>query len=635
MRAELSFASLTGQELRSQEKKKDEESKEALEQKVAERMAQCLALVSDAEQIVKNTSRASSRALGYIALGEALWAHDRERGRGHLRHAFEAVSQVPLDESWPRREGAIPERNPIKLFPAIIKRIARLDPELAYDLTRNFGQTLEDGTIAFRKEEGIFRRDWALLDVASALMEQDPARASAIAAEVMDREASQSFVGVLFQLRRVDRTRADQLAAHVLELIIRRQPLNVVEFYALGSYVFPKTRLPFAVIDQESEKLPINAALAAKFLPVFLMVMQQVVQQGPRREFDPFFVAEAKRQGLEQELMKATMAGLPQRMSYRQWYEALSELRLYVPQYAPEIASVYEQLYAHVSQLLSETSRRAYDQFQQQMKDPSSESLDELVAQAQREPSPQLRKRRLAGAVNVAIKTKQVDRVEAILGQISDLEMRQNLSELYHFRAAEHQAGLRDMLEARRHAAAVKKPELMILAFAKIGETLQPSDAAEARGYLAEAERLLGALPDSAEKARAHLRLAAAYAPIEPAYASLITRTALIQMGKTNAQLDDLTGVTIKLDTIQGATAEKGNSRLGGSDLTATLDQLMTKLATEDFDGTLLTLAQVARGEVKLMAELVMVREGFRWIKQVSPKPEAAEKKAGTDEPLN
>jgi len=80
---------------------------------VAEQIAQCLNLVAEAEQIVKNMFRASSRALGYIALGEALWEHDQERARGRLRGAFEAVSQVALDESWPDRRGPIPDRSPI------------------------------------------------------------------------------------------------------------------------------------------------------------------------------------------------------------------------------------------------------------------------------------------------------------------------------------------------------------------------------------------------------------------------------------------------------------------------------------------------------------------------------------------
>jgi hypothetical protein len=97
-----------------QQSKREAEVKEALEQKIQERMAQCLTLVVEAEQIVKNTSRASSRALGYIALGEALWEHDRERGRGHLRSAFGSVSQVPLDESWPdRQQTLIPGTAPV------------------------------------------------------------------------------------------------------------------------------------------------------------------------------------------------------------------------------------------------------------------------------------------------------------------------------------------------------------------------------------------------------------------------------------------------------------------------------------------------------------------------------------------
>jgi hypothetical protein len=561
-------------------------------------MAQCLGLAADAEQTVKNTSRASSQALGYVALGEALWENDRERARGHLRRAFEAVTQVPLDESWPDRHGPIPDRNPINLFPAIIERITRLDPDLAYELTRSFGQTREDGTVAFRKEDGAFRRNRAMSAVAGVLVEKDPARASAIATEVMERDI-ESMVGVLFQLRLVDRTKADQLALAALDLIVRRQPPNLVEFYSLGSYVFPRTRLPLAVVDEESEKLPVNGVLAARFLPAFLSAVQQRVLAGPS-------------------------PGEPEWVSFSRWYSALLELRPYVPQYAPAIEPVYDAFVTQVANKLSEKQRRAHDEFQQRMKDPGSQSLDDLLAQAYREASPQRRDRMLAGAVQVATETKSYDRIEAILSQIGDLEIRQNMSELYHFRATEHYAGSGDIIEARRHAATLKKPELMVLAFAAMAETRQQPDAGEAQSYLAEAERLFATLPDSAEKARAHLRLAAAFAPHNPAYASQLTRTALIQMGKMEAQLDDLTGVTIKLDTVQGVIAEKGSLRLGAGDLTTTLDQLMNRLATDDFEGTLVTLAQVGRGEVKLMAELVMVREGFRWIKSVRPKLEAA-----------
>jgi hypothetical protein len=553
-----------------------------------------------------------------------------------LRHAFEAVSQVPLDESWPRREGAIPARNPIRLFPAITKRIAKLDPELAYELTRQFGQTLEDGTAAFRKEEGIFRRNRAMLYVADTQVETDPARAAKIAAEVMARDAGMDFVAVLVRLQRVDRARADQLALAALDAISRRQPVDVEEYYSLGSYIFPDSRLPYAVSGQQTEKLPINATLAAKYLADILLAMQQHLQKSfdtidwaSQLEYIRRLDPQAERI-TPAEFQRITIMG-----SYSRAYQAMVGLRPYVSEYTLALMPLYETLFVQVGSKLSEQQRQATEEFQRYRKGPSSESLDELLAQAQRESSSQRRDQILAGAVDVAVKTKQFGRIEAILTQIGDLEIRRNMSELYHFRALEHHLGAGEMLEARRHAAALKKPELMVVAFAKMAESRHEAESDEARGYLAEGERLLGALPDSAEKARAWLRLASAYAPVDAAYAPILTRQALIQMGKTNAQLDDLDGVTIKWTALKGTIRETGRQGFGAGDLTATLDQLMTKLATEDFDGTLLTLAQVARGEVKLMAELVMVREGFRWIKQVSPKPEAAEKKAGTDEPLN
>jgi hypothetical protein len=154
------------------------------------------------------------------------------------------------------------------------------------------------------------------------------------------------------------------------------------------------------------------------------------------------------------------------------------------------------------------------------------------------------------------------------------------------------------------------------MALVKVAESVEQKEASEARSNLVEAERLLASLPDSAEKARASLRLAAAYARLDPASASSFTRVALIQMGKTDAQLDDLSGVTIQWLAIKGATRETGTQGFGAGDLTPLLMDLMGRLAVADFEGALITLAQVARGEVKLMAEPVVVRQGFEWIKQ-------------------
>jgi len=175
------------------------------------------------------------------------------------------------------------------------------------------------------------------------------------------------------------------------------------------------------------------------------------------------------------------------------------------------------------------------------------------------------------------------------------------------------------VLEARRHAAALTKPELIVAAFRTVAESRRERDPAEARECLAEAERCLTRSPELAEKARAYLRLAAAFGSLDPAYARQLTTTALLHMGRTKAELDSLRGVSIKLDTFR----EKRGVILEPADLTTTLGKLVQVLVAEDFEGTLLTISQVGSGEAKLMAELVLAREGFLWVKRTKARMEA------------
>ncbi|HEX5705056.1 MAG TPA: hypothetical protein VFX97_17795 [Pyrinomonadaceae bacterium] len=508
-------------------------------------------LESISDQSAKFNS-AANRIRASAAIADLLWRRDENRARALFKGAITQLATHIAETDF----GDVERYQEISRFHELrqnlVMRIAAHDPELALTALR---QTRLPGTVTHQwlpQQESNLE-----LTLANFIVAKNPELALKIARASLSRGVTWNLTSLLSQLAQKDVKSAQGFYGEIVarlkseDLGKNSDPANYA-LHLLSSFQPPQA-------DEQT------------FRDLFTMVLSSLFS-----------------------LNRETQSGINMAQNF---YHQLDGLMPLVEKYA---ASRTTDLRTWMR-----TVERTLDPGMQMYKELSrlsqTASLDDILALAEKQPS-EFKTMAYQHAAGKALTSGDVTRAKEIIEMIPDLFQRRQMLDQLEAHNARNLKGDDQLTSARALIEKARTVTRKVELIAQIANSLAANNKkTEALELLNDGKILVTATPSSAEQVKAQLRLAQAYAALDPDQAFAIVQPLIIRLNELLAAAAVLDGIDFRY-LKDGEWEMPGVNNLGM--IVSRLNQILTVLGRIDFDRALSFVAQIDRPEIRIMIQI-------------------------------
>jgi hypothetical protein len=227
-------------------------------------------------------------------------------------------------------------------------------------------------------------------------------------------------------------------------------------------------------------------------------------------------------------------------------------------------------------------------------------SIDDILALAEKYPL-EFKSSAYQNAAGKALASGDATRAKEIIEMMPDLYQRRQMLDQLEAHGARTLKGDDKLSYARaliqKARTITRKVELIV----QIANSLAATNKTEALEVLNDGKILVTATPPSAEQVKAQLRLAQAYAALDPDQAFTIVQPLIIRLNELLAAAAVLDGIDFRY-LKEGEWEMPGVNNLGI--IVNGLNQILATLGRADFDRALSLVGQIDRPEIRTMIQI-------------------------------
>lgn len=506
------------------------------------------------ESISEQSARfhsAANRIRASAAIADLLWRRDENRARALFSAAVAQLATHIAETDFGDMERYQDVSRIQELRQNLVMRIAAHDPEMALTALR---QTRLPA--AFTRQSLPQHEVSLELTLANFIVAKNPELALRIARASLARGVSWNLSSLLSQLAQKDLKSAQGFYREIVarlksdDLSKNSEPANYA-LHLLNSFQPPQA-------DDDT------------FRDLFTMVLSSILT-----------------------LNRETPTGINMAQNV---YHQLEGLMPLVEKYAPTRASDLRTW--------SRTVERTLDPGMQIYKELSrvsqTASIDDILALAEKHPS-EFKTMAYQHAAGKALASGDVTRAKEIIDMIPDLFQRRQMLDQLEAHSARNLKGDDKLTNARALIEKARTITRKVELIAQMANSLAATNKAEALALLNDGKILVTATPPSAEQVKAQLRLAQAYAALDPDQTFAIVQPLIIRLNELLAAAAVLDGIDFRY-LKDGEWEMPGVNNLGM--IVSRLNQILTTLGRIDFDRALSLVAQIDRPEIRTMIQI-------------------------------
>jgi hypothetical protein len=527
-----------------------------------------------------------------LRAAELLWPVQRETARTLFADAYEAAEAHFLRKDEEAQSKRPATAAPEDARPMVLQAIARHDAEWAKRLSARFTDVVKDNADPTAQLTPHQVGGAEVLGLATLLLPANKELAVALARSSFQYPASVQLADFLYRLAEMDQPAADQL---YLEALSGYAKAPISKLLYLSAY-------PFGLNRPAGPEAP----------AIFLQVPRQFT---PNARAQQLFMAALLQRGdsLIQQLSGQT--GAPSDSTeLAQLHLALSGLEQFISQSQPAFLERARLLRTSAAAYLSTEEVQNITAQWQRQRDELHDPFTTFIEKAEQATNSPRRDALIAHALMAATDAEQIERVEKLLAQVEDSDLRHQLFNWCYFKQTQEALAERRFDDATRLAEKVEVLEhRAYLLFEIAAQVLEKSfdDRARARELLDHVAAAAAKAPDTDEKARTMLGVVYLYAKFDPARALEVLSDAVRAINAVGAP--DLNSLALSRRVQGRGFTIYATYQLRGF----SLENTVPALAAYDFEGTLALAQRLEHPPLRATAILALAAH---CLKQARPQ---------------
>ncbi len=512
-------------------------------------------LESISDQSAKFNS-AANRIRASASIADLLWRRDENRARALFKGAITQLATHITETDF----GDVERYQEISRFHELrqnlVMRIAAHDPEMALTALRQTGLPATVTRQWLPQNESNLE-----LTLANFIVAKNPELALKIARTSLSRGVTWNLTSLLSQLAQKDVKSAQGFYGDIVarlksdDLSKNSEPANYA-LHLLSAFQPPQA-------DEET------------FQDLFAMVLSSILN-----------------------LNRESQSGINMAQNY---YHQLEGLMPLVEKYAPTRAADLRTW----SRTVASTLDPGTQVYQELHRASQTASIDDLLAMAEKQTA-EYKSLAYQFAAGKALTSNDVTRAREIIDMIPDPYQRRQMLDQLEGHHARNLKGDDKLTSARALIEKARTITRKIELIAQIANSLAASNKKpEALELLNDGKILVTATTPSAEQMKAQLRLAQAYAALDPGQTFAIIQPLIIRLNELLAAAAVLDGIDFRY-LKEGEWEMPGVNNLGR--IVGGLNHILTALARTDFDRALSLVEQINRPEIRTMIQIDMAQ---------------------------
>lgn len=507
-------------------------------------------LDSISEQSAKFNS-AVNRIRASAAIADLVWRRDENRARALFSAAVAQLTTHIAETDFGDIERYQDISRTQELRQNLVMRLAAHDPETALTALR---QTRLPAPVT---RQWLPQHEANLeLTLANFIVAKNPELALRIARASLSRGVSWNLTSLLSQLAQKDVKSAQGFYG---EIVARLKSDDIGKNSESANYALHLlSSFPPPQADEET------------FRDLFTMVLSSILS-----------------------LNRETQNGINMAQNF---YHQLDGLMPLVEKYAPTRATDLRTWSRTVERTLDPGTKI----YQELNRVSQTASIDDILALAEKYP-PEFKNLAYQNAAGKALASGDVTRAKEIIEMMPDLFERRRMLDQLEAQSARTLKGDDKLTIARALIEKARTITRKIELIAQIANSLAATNKTEALELLNDGKILVTATPPSAEQVKAQLRLAQAYAALDPDQTFAIVQPLIIRLNELLAAAAVLDGIDFRY-LKEGEWEMPGVNNLGT--IVNRLNQILVTLGRIDFDRALSLVAQIDRPEIRTMIQI-------------------------------
>jgi hypothetical protein len=592
-------------------------SAEDIEKQKAERERNALRLLDQVIDEAQSLRLVENRVRIQISAADMLWERNQPRARTLFTQAADGVAELGRTEpNQNNRRGQNIDRSAFQLRQELVLSVARHDAPLAYQLlaatkppaNTQSGPDNRNPRMAFNPEDNL---EQVLLGRVAAL---DPKLAGQNAEQMIDKgQFPRTLPDVINQLQKQDSDAAAKLTDKTLKKIQAANLLtnNDAGNLAVQLLVFgPK--MPTASTSSDGMTAAGSASISGRVTGVldqsaYTDLLSTVVDVALKAQPQPRPVQVPQRRGggagsvaIASTASPATDAQLEQ-AGARRLLSSLQATLSNVDQYLPSKASQLRQKLSEFG--MGDSSRQNFSQALMALQQGNA-NVDTLVQAAASAP-PQMQSRIYQQAAYKAIDDGDTDRARQIATSYLQDNARDDVMKRIDARDMVKKAEGAQLDEIKMTLGRLQSDNERIDLLVTVASGLQTTNPKLASQLLDEAKQLTGRRATSYDQFNQQLKVAHAFATVDPARSFEVLEPGITQLNELLAAAAVLSGFEINLFK-DGEMSFQGGSGLTG--MISRYGQELSFLAKSDFDRAELLTGRFQFAEPRIMTRLAIVQ---------------------------
>ena len=586
----LSCAQAAGaQEMRAQSKSADPAAAREATERRAEVEKKAVALLREAVADSQGLELVENRVRPQMAAAALLWTRDEQTARALFKSAADSIAAygASLDPEDPQFYNDAQSTSQMR--GEIIQSVAQFDPKLALEYLRSTRLPFADALRASGYQTDAQEQQLEL-NLAARVASQDPAGALRMAERGLSKGMTTALLAVLQELRRKDPAAASKLTA---EIVNRLRAADLANNYEVSSLAFQLLSLvpADATAPQQSSQPVVMVADGPSAVTAF----RPAAVDAP-----PLMTSQTRAELVEKIIAAASSDAANQSSAYN----LCSALRAIVPEFEKTNPSRAEALRRRADALERGFNPQA-DAWRPYKETMESGTIDAMLEVAPKAP-PEIREQLYNQAAWKAYNEGDAERAREIAEHISNPQQRSQMRKNFEAQAVWREASQGNFAAARAAAARLTTFEEKVSALMQIASNAQAKgDAREARQALDDARALASSQASGQHQFRAQLQLAAAYAPFEPGESFEMVESGI-------ARLNELLDNAAAIEGFGQESFKDGELRpqygYVWSEMVSLCANALASLAPSDFERASAAAKSFRRADVRAMAEMQLAQ---------------------------
>ena len=560
-----------------------------------------VALLKTAAREVGNYAAAENRVRGGIMAADLLWEHDEEAARtifqnveAELQAMFNDVSVTHATEDEPAANDYTKRYTLSQLRSEFLLALAPRDPQLALQA---FHQLRTE--TAGKDEYDPLKAEGLELEIAAAVAKKDPEKSYELASRALKTTLDYSTINTLGELYKNNPEVGAKFARDILAKFktakVRRVNTNSNTTNAAANI-------------SETPDTAFYADLST--ITTFLQNAQTLNRQAEKKATDQKKIVLLNDSDMR-ELSDLTVQVFIRQGSPEPY--AIGSVMPIVKKYSPAAAQMVRARLNAEQLTALESIGDSTDYYSSR----DEKSVDEIIADAEKS-QPAERDSRYADAITKALEKDELEKADEIAGKIKDRKSYEYILDQIKQNAPTIKARRGDIAEVRKMLAGIKSADEKAQALTELVITVANKGDKEAAGKLLdEANVLLPAQLKRKPNLDTTLRIAGAFAVVQPERAFNLIETSVAQMNEL-IQAGVLIQDFYEYETVQADEVLLDAMHRQGFAHTTNITALIKTLAAADFARTVALSDKFGRQEIRLFVRLK--------IAEALLNPEAAER---------